>query len=73
MGGVAIMKPGGPVVMKSKLPEIPFFKGKGKAGPPSLPGSGLLVPSLGPPGRGIGGLGALGGLGKLPTPGGGPL
>jgi len=73
MGGVAIMKPGGPAAMKSKLPEIPLFKGKGKAGPPTLPGAGPLAPGLGPPAKGLGGLGALSGLGKLPTPGGGPL
>ena len=42
MNGISIMKPGGPVVAKSKLPEIPLFKGPSqKMGPPvsgGLPG-----------------------------------
>ena len=62
MNGISIMKPGqGPQIgAKSKIREIPQFKGRGKA----LPG---------PPGAKLGpGLGR-GGLGKLGMPGVGAL
>lgn len=54
MGGVNIMKPGGAAVAKSKLPEIPLFKGKGKPGPPGPLGIGAkgLGPKPGQPGQG---------------------
>ena len=67
------MKPGGPVVAKSKLPEIPLFKGPtqkvgppGAGGLPSKLGGGLLG---GPKLPGSAGGGPL----KLGLPGAGPL
>jgi len=59
MNGISIMKPGGPVVGKSKLPEIPLFRDKSK------PPAGWL-PLPGPKGN-------IGGLGKLGASGAGPL